>query len=287
LLKKQDPKVSVIIPTYNRVNLLSRTIESVLGQTYQNLEIIIVDDGSVDGTKLLITRLQKKYNLIKYFHQDRLGACAARNKGLEAATGDFIQFLDSDDCMTQDKIKTQVDIMENDSTPCAICDFEYIDLKGNILKSQRNNGNIHSYVANFRSTSIMTPLIRTTSMSSELKWNLSLKRNQDIDFMFKYFMTIRDWSYTPGFFCKYTMHDADQISNTYHKEIQCLTLYKSMSDFIKDSKNKESKEKKLIFRLYRNYLVKIYLRQKIKKTLKIAKIWGLFNWLRTRIYKVT
>ena len=192
MIKKQVPKVSVIIPTYNRVHLLSKAVESVLGQTYQDLEIIVVDDGSSDGTKQMITHLQKKYNSIKYFYQANLGACSARNKGLESANGEFIQFLDSDDYMTQDKIKIQVDIMENEGTPCAICDFQYIDSKGNILKSIRNNGNIHSYVANFRSPFIMTPLIRTTSIIPELKWNLSLKRNQDMDFMFKYFMTIRD-----------------------------------------------------------------------------------------------
>lgn len=272
MIKKQVPKVSVIIPTYNRVHLLSRAIEGVLGQTHQNFEIIVVVDGSTDGTKQLIAHLQKKYNSIKYFYQANLGACSARNKGLELASGEFVQFLDSDDYMTQDKIKIQVDIMENEGTSCAICDFQYIDSKGNILKSTRNNGNIHSYVANFRSPFIMTPLIRTTSIIHELKWNLSLKRNQDMDFMFKYFMTIRNWSYTPGFFCKYVTHDGSQISNSYHKGVQCFTIYKSMYNFIIYSRNKIPQENRWVLRRYRNKLVKIYSIQQIRKLLQQVKI---------------
>ncbi|MEA3458819.1 MAG: glycosyltransferase family 2 protein [Candidatus Thermoplasmatota archaeon] len=287
MIEKQVPKVSVIIPTYNRVHLLSRAIESVLGQTHQNFEIIVVDDGSTDGTKQLIAHLQKKHNSIKYFYQANLGACSARNKGLELASGEFVQFLDSDDYMTQDKIKIQVDIMENEGTSCAICDFQYIDSKGNILKSTRNNGNIHSYVANFRSPYIMTPLIRTTSIIHELKWNLSLKRNQDMDFMFKYFMTIRNWSYTPGFFCKYVTHDGSQISNSYHKGVQCFTIYKSMYNFIIYSRNKIPQENRWVLRRYRNKLVKIYLRQQIRKLLQKVKIWNLLNCLRSRIHRVS
>lgn len=286
LIKKYIPKVSVIIPTYNRVDLLARTIESVFWQTHQNLEVIIVDDGSNDGTELLIERLKENFNeKIQYFHQNRLGACEARNKGMEIATGDYIQFLDSDDYLTKEKIKTQVDAMEKDGTPCAICDFEYIDDKGNILKSIVNNGNIYSYVASLRSTSIMAPLIRATSIRSELKWNKYLKRNQDIDFIFKYFMTINSWSYTPGFFCKYVMHDGPRISGDYHKGMQYLMLYRSMHDFIKYSNNKITIDNKLILAQYRNNLFKLYLRHKIKKILKMAQAWFFVSWIRSKLYK--
>ena len=282
---KNKPTVSVIIPTYNRVHLLKKTIESVLEQTYPNIEIIIIDDGSTDGTKQLISLLQKKYASIKYFYQANLGACSARNKGLKLATGEFIQFLDSDDWMNQDKIKRQVDVMENEKTPCAICDFQYVDSKGNILRSIRNDGNIHSYVANFRSPFIMTPLIRTTSIIPGLKWNPNLKRNQDMDFMFKYFMTINNWSYTPGFFCKYVTHDGSQISNTYYKGVQCLTLYKSMYNFIIYNRNQIPQKNMWILKRYRNKLVKIYLKQQVKKLLQRVRILNLLNCLRNQIHR--
>ncbi len=88
-----DPKFSVIIPAYNRVTTLGRAIESVLSQTFLAWEIIVVDDGSLDGTQELV----KAYPPVIYHYQDNSGVCAARNKGAKLATGDWLVFLDSDD----------------------------------------------------------------------------------------------------------------------------------------------------------------------------------------------
>lgn len=87
------PEFSVIIPTYNRESLLRRAIESVLNQTYPHFELIVVDDGSTDGTE----RLVKEFQRIQYFFQDNQGVCTARNSGAEKATKEWMVFLDSDD----------------------------------------------------------------------------------------------------------------------------------------------------------------------------------------------
>ncbi len=92
------PNVSVIIPTYNSAKFLPETIESVLGQTYQDFELIIIDDGSTDHTKEVIASYLKDHpQKIKYFYQKNSGVSAARNHGMQAAKGSFIAIIDSDD----------------------------------------------------------------------------------------------------------------------------------------------------------------------------------------------
>lgn len=103
--------VTVIIPTYNRANLIKETINSVLNQTHQNFEILIIDDGSVDNTKAVVQSI--KDDRIKYYWQEHSGLPAiARNKGLNIAKGEFIAFLDSDDIWFPQKLEKQIEIIE-------------------------------------------------------------------------------------------------------------------------------------------------------------------------------
>ena len=94
--------ISVIIPVYNVEKYLSRCIESVLNQTYRNLEILIVDDGSTDDSLNICRRYEKKDKRIKVIHQDNGGLSSARNKGLMNSTGEYISFVDSDDWLHPD-----------------------------------------------------------------------------------------------------------------------------------------------------------------------------------------
>ncbi len=102
------PKVSVIIPTYNRAKYITRAIDSVLNQTYQDFEIIVVDDGSKDNTKEILTPYMNK---IHYLWQENRGISAARNIAIQRATGEYIAFLDSDDVWLNNKLQIQVDIL--------------------------------------------------------------------------------------------------------------------------------------------------------------------------------
>ena len=105
--------VSVIIPAYNGALYIGKAIESVLAQDYDNYEIIVVDDGSRDNTKEVITQYQ---NQLKYIYQNNQGVAQARNKGLESATGKYIAFLDQDDFFLPKKLSAQVAILDNDAS---------------------------------------------------------------------------------------------------------------------------------------------------------------------------
>lgn len=105
-----EPKISVVIPTYNKAQSLKKAIESVLNQTYQNLEVIVIDDGSTDETKEVVKSF--KDPRIIYFWKKNKGPASARNMGIKRAKGKYIAFLDSDDLWLKEKLEKQIDFME-------------------------------------------------------------------------------------------------------------------------------------------------------------------------------
>ena len=114
---KDSPTVSVIIPTYNRAHLLGRAVQSVLNQSYQDFEIIVVDDGSTDDTEEVIKEFQEQDKRIRYIrHEKNKGGSAARDTGIKAARGEYIAFQDSDDEWFLEKLEKQMKAFEN-TTP--------------------------------------------------------------------------------------------------------------------------------------------------------------------------
>ena len=104
----EQKKVSVIVPVYNTINYLNRCVDSICKQTYENLEIILVDDGSTDGTGELCDKLATQDFRIRVYHKENGGASSARNLGLRNAVGDYVGFVDSDDYIDADVYKLMV-----------------------------------------------------------------------------------------------------------------------------------------------------------------------------------
>ncbi|AHM58646.1 hypothetical protein D770_01860 [Flammeovirgaceae bacterium 311] len=105
-----DPKVSVLIPLYNSASYIADAIKSVLNQSWQNLEVIIVDDGSTDVSLDIAEKFIS--DKVSIYKQQNKGACAARNLAFEHASGDYIQYLDADDILHPEKISTQVALVQ-------------------------------------------------------------------------------------------------------------------------------------------------------------------------------
>ncbi|WP_412535853.1 glycosyltransferase family A protein [Marinobacter sp. MIT932201] len=114
--------MTVIIPAYNASDYISETIQSIVNQTYANLEIIVVDDGSTDDTKEIVTSFRSK---VKYIYQENSGSCASpRNTGLRHARGEYVTFFDADDVMMKDKIQSQVaDLNKNSNAVISISNY--------------------------------------------------------------------------------------------------------------------------------------------------------------------
>lgn len=113
------PLVSVIIPAYNPGKLILETLASILNQSYSNIEIIVVDDGSKDDTKKILEPLVRS-NQITYHHQENQGQAAARKNGFAISHGDFVSFIDADDLISPEKIEVQVSYLI-DHPDCGVC----------------------------------------------------------------------------------------------------------------------------------------------------------------------
>ena len=128
----KQPLVSIIIPSYNMSALAVRAVESVLSQTYKNIEIIVVDDGSTDDTRLRLESFKEK---IRYFYKTNGGVCSARNVGLREARGEFIGLLDSDDTYMPEKVERCLDFLQKNPDFCFVhTDTYLVDSQGNDIE---------------------------------------------------------------------------------------------------------------------------------------------------------
>jgi glycosyltransferase involved in cell wall biosynthesis len=114
------PLVSIVIPTYNRAHVIPRTLENVFRQTYSNLEIIVVDDGSTDDTQAVLAQFSQRIRIVR---QQNGGPGSARNRGIKEAKGEFLAFQDSDDEWHPSKLERQVGLLRKlgPSVPCCVC----------------------------------------------------------------------------------------------------------------------------------------------------------------------
>lgn len=137
--------ISVVIPVYNVENYVGKCIDSVLNQTYQNLEIVLVDDGSTDNSGSICDEYMKKYSNIKVVHKENGGLSDARNCGINICHGDYITFIDSDDSIKKNYVAYLYELMQQYDCEMSICDFEYINEKGKVLNRVTNTGMVELF----------------------------------------------------------------------------------------------------------------------------------------------
>jgi len=134
-MNSEEPLVSVVIPAYNVEKFIPKTLESVLGQTYENLEIIVVNDGSVDKTGAVVEKILGSQSRFPYkvIHKRNEGVSVARNVGIENAKGKYIKFLDGDDWLIPDAIEVLVEACEKNSCEIAFGGQDVMTTNGNVL----------------------------------------------------------------------------------------------------------------------------------------------------------
>lgn len=120
------PKVSVIIPVYNAEKYLHKCVDSVLNQTLDDIEIILVDDGSTDTSPAICDDYERQYDNIKVIHKENGGASVARNVGLDNATGEYVGFVDSDDYIAPEMYEKLLYVCKEQQCEMAICNYQTI-----------------------------------------------------------------------------------------------------------------------------------------------------------------
>lgn len=127
--------VSIVTPVYNAERFIGETIESVLKQTYQNWELLLINDDSQDASQTIVEAYVEKDQRIKLINlKENSGAAVARNTGLDAARGQYIAFIDSDDCWSETKLADQLDFMKGQAVHFSYTNFALVNEKGDILK---------------------------------------------------------------------------------------------------------------------------------------------------------
>jgi glycosyltransferase involved in cell wall biosynthesis len=127
-----NPFFSIIIPSFNRAHIIRRAIDSILKQIFDDFEIIIVDDGSTDDTRIAIEKLSCEK--IKYTYQENAGVCAARNNGVTLAKGEYLIFLDSDDWLSENYLNYYNEILTKKSYSLVLGTITYFNVSGNKIK---------------------------------------------------------------------------------------------------------------------------------------------------------
>lgn len=125
-----QPKISVIVPVYKTEGLLDRCVESIVGQTYKNLEIILVDDGSPDNCPAMCDEWAEKDSRIRVIHKENGGVSSARNAALDIATGDYIGFVDSDDWIEPEMYSSLIQKISESGKNIALCSYYAVEISG-------------------------------------------------------------------------------------------------------------------------------------------------------------
>jgi glycosyltransferase involved in cell wall biosynthesis len=193
--QKGNPTVSIIIPTYNYAFFLPTTIQSCLDQTYRPIEIIVVDDGSTDDTRNVIERF---HGSLIYVFQENRGVSAARNRGLELATGNYIAFLDSDDYLTNGSIEIRVRILEKypdigvvfGSTYSKTWGEEELRYKPKVTKPLMSNKFYEDLLLRKIPFQISTTLLRN-SIAKRFTFPTHLSNGEDIVYFTKIFFSTK------------------------------------------------------------------------------------------------
>lgn len=236
--------ISVIIPSYNRADYIAETIESVLAQTYNPIEIIVIDDGSTDNTREIVAAYEPR---VKYVWQENAERATARNHGLRLAKGEFISFLDSDDLWLPNKIEEGINFFEkNPSVGFVYTDALQIDAEGNylkLLKAKGFNGKVTEELLKDNFIPMATHLIRTQLAKNinGFREERQLSGSEDWEFWVR-LSTVTDFAYLPVATTKIRTHEANTMSDASGME-------RSMNyaiDIMAQSNYLTSKQKKLL-----------------------------------------
>jgi len=226
-----EPKVTVVIPTYNRSDLLPRAIKSIQNQTYQNYELLVVDDASTDNTDELMEQFIS--DKIKYIKLDEnVGQCIARNKASEKATGEYIGFLDSDDEWLPEKIEKQIKLFQNSPVEnvgavyCGFIEKDEVLNKTEVINRDNLRGHIYDrFLSGFCPSTTSMFLVKTEAFRKVNGFDEYLITFVDYDLWLRISKAGYGFDYVDEPLIVKYEHQGDQMAKNLDKRLKGLSQF--------------------------------------------------------------
>lgn len=237
---KEHPKITIIVPVFNSANYLIPCLDSIINQTYQNLEIILVNDGSTDNSPKIIQDYHRKDSRIIIINQKNQGLSGARNSGLKHATGDYVTFVDSDDQITPHMIADLIHAIQSAHADISVCSFK------ELYPSGKTVGFSHHYPAQiFDTASALSAMLKeqgfmlsTTMKLFPTKYFKNLKfpvgkLHEDVGTTYKLFFKAHQIAFIPQEDYLYVHHHESIINQSFDdRKFDLITLTNQMCDDI-------------------------------------------------------
>ena len=248
-MSNKDSLISIIIPVYNVEKYIEQCLDSIKKQSYQNFEVIIVNDGSQDNTESICKKIAQSDARFKYFSKENGGVSSARNFGLDNANGHYITFIDGDDWVDPNHLEILIKSITENNSDIAICSYK--EFRNNIFYI-RYYTNKEKHLLNFN---IMTkedflinfPKLLSTNVCfnnavsklfrrdlvKDLRFDNKLKYGEDLDFYFRLYLTTKNISFVNEDTYVYRIHgDSTTSGFTQEHAEQELSIYKKMYEKI-------------------------------------------------------
>ncbi|MGL4849517.1 MAG: glycosyltransferase family 2 protein [Clostridium sp.] len=257
-------KLSVIIPVYNVKSYIIETLESLYNQTLKEFELILIDDGSTDGTYEILKEYEKKYENIKLIKQENSGPSIARNKGLKIATGEYIVFVDSDDLLPEDSLEYRYNIAKEKDSDVVICGTAKTD-DGETMKPIQRHMFEEGYRELGKDSDILWALgpcnkIFKKEILKDLYFPENINYAEDQVFMIHAFLNAKKIYATPKVVYYYRMRNTPGESLTQQVDTNSANVLKQVCEVWKISVNlinEKVKDKDIAYNIKGNYFYRL------------------------------
>ncbi len=232
-------KVSIIVPVYNVEKYLEKCLDSLVNQTFKDIEIIIVNDGSTDNCKKIIDKYYAKYNnLIKVINQENKGLGAARNTGLKSATSDYIIFVDSDDYVEPNMAYEMYNKILQEQADFVICGFnvinEHYDLISKTFPNKYETYNFNTQMI-FGNLCAWNKIIKKSLLDDDLNFRNNVWY-EDIDFSFKLFLKSKKMCILHKNLYNYLLRQGSIMnSNNLRKNLDLIDAFNEIINYAKQN----------------------------------------------------
>lgn len=224
-------KISVVVPVYNTVKYLQRCVDSILNQTFKEFEVLLIDDGSSDGSERLCDKLASTDKRIRVIHQSNSGVSVARNNGIESAAGEYLLFVDSDDYLERDMIKSLIYNTTHNNADLCMCGYKRVFSSENqdVLEKEGiyDIEGIRALMKKWKLDPIIgSPCNKLFNMSILNKYNIrfipEIKYAEDYMFNVEYLKHISNLYVVEKPFYNYYMETPGSLSKTNFTDIDAL-----------------------------------------------------------------